>query len=69
MHGMEVANMITEDYIQRFEAFCDNYIHGLDSMPSDEAKKKARENLIAIGVLDKDGREKKQIVTGDFFGW
>ena len=59
--------MITEDYIRGFEVYCDNYIHSFDSMSEDEAQAKAQEDLIAIGALDESGREKEQIVTGDFF--
>ena len=41
----------------------------LDAMDSEDAKEFATEWLIDIGALDKNGMEKEQIVTGDFFGW
>ena len=55
--------------IEEFEAGVDEYLKELDAMDEDEAKEHAKKVLVETGVLDKNGNPKKQIVTGDFFGW
>ncbi len=47
----------------------DDLIKNLSEMSASDAKKQALDNLKKIGVLDKSGKTKSQIVNGDFFGW
>lgn len=55
--------------IEEFEQGVDEYLKELDDMEEDEAREYAKKVLIETGVLDASGNPKKQIVTGDFFGW
>ncbi len=55
--------------IEEFEHGVDQYLKELDAMEEDEAREYAKKVLIETGVLDANGNPKKQIVTGDFFGW
>ena len=55
--------------VEDFRVITQKYIAELNSLPEAEAKKKARKNLIKIGVLDNNGNVKANIVKGDFFGW
>lgn len=48
-----------EEYIRGM----DEYIKYLESLPPEQARKEAREDLIRSGVLDKDGNPKENIVS------
>ena len=55
--------------LEEFDQGVDEYLKKLDAMDDDEAKKYATEVLIKTGAFDANGKPKKQIVDGDFFGW
>ena len=61
--------MITQGYVDAIETDINRLITELKSMNPEDAKKQSKEALIRMGVLDENGRTKKQIVTEDFFGW
>lgn len=61
--------MIAQGYVDAIETDINRLITELKSMNPEDAKKQSKEALIRMGVLDENGRTKKQIVTGDFFGW
>ena len=55
--------------VQDYKDAVKRYISELKKMSEEESRKAAVENLKIIGVLDQNGKEKSQIVNGDFFGW
>ena len=61
--------MLTDEMVKKFQQGADQYIAKMKSMPKQQAKDFATNELIKMGVLNRNGKPKKTIVTGDFFGW
>ena len=61
--------MITQAYVENYEAYAQRYVEKLRAMKDEDAKEYARKHLYDMGLLDENMQPKKQIVTGDFFGW
>ena len=55
--------------IQDYKDAVKKYINDLRSLPEEESRARAQENLRLMGILDNTGKVKSQIANGDFFGW
>ena len=53
----------TEKYIRQFDEFLDNLEKRYSAMPKKEARKEALEGLKRTGVVGKNGKVKKNIVS------
>ena len=55
--------------VKSFSEARERFINKINNMPKAEALEYIDSLLIEAGILDENGKEKEQIVTGDFFGW
>ena len=60
---------VTQADVDLFEDLKNQFMSNIDSMSKEDALNYVNGLLIEAGILDKNGNEKEQIVTGDFFGW
>ena len=60
---------VTQNDVDSFDELKNRFIDDIKSMSKEDALDYVSRLLIDAGILDKNGNEKEQIVTGDFFGW
>lgn len=61
--------MVTQADVDDMEAYSKEFAERLNAMDPEEAREYAINMLDSMGLLDENKQPKKQIVTGDFFGW
>ena len=67
--GTNMAETVSQKDIKAFSEIKKNFLEKIYSMTKEDANNYITAMLIDAGILDEDGKEKEQIVTGDFFGW
>ena len=63
-----VKKLTAEESIKMMKVYLEEFKE-LKQKDPEKAREISRKELMEIGVLDEEGKPKKTIVTGQFFGW